>query len=375
MKHNKLLIAALLAGAFAPAFGADANEPQVEKRVMIINDGPGDGAMHQEKRIVTLGGDGMQLAALGGMDEMRQIELMQPMMPRMAGKSIKNAPYSAEMVTEQVQNLADGNQITRRSSAMNYRDSAGRTRQEMRDMKGEVRHIAINDDNVSYMLDPQSKSATKIPSRFEINKLASDTAHAKIEQLRKDGKMTMVERHDNGDEVIIKRIERNDGDAKKRVEENVQIHIQHGKDGGDGDMGAMRMNLAPMIAGAFGDMKWAAKAVTKDLGSKDIEGVKAEGKLRSYEIPAGEVGNKNPITVSDETWYAPDLQITVYSKHSDPRSGERIYRLASLKREEPAAALFTVPADYKVKDVMSDIQLKMEKKVEKKEAEKKVEKK
>jgi hypothetical protein len=54
--------------------------------------------------------------------------------------------------------------------------------------------------------------------------------------------------------------------------------------------------------------------------------------------------------VSDESWYAPELQVTVYSKHSDPRSGERVYRLANLKREEPAASLFAVPADYTVKD-------------------------
>jgi hypothetical protein len=115
------------------------------------------------------------------------------------------------------------------------------------------------------------------------------------------------------------------------------------------------IRVNPEIAGAFGDMKWAGKASTKDLGTRDFDGIKAEGKLRSYEIPAGEVGNKNPITVSDETWYAPDLQVTVYSKHSDPRSGENVYRLANVKREEPAAALFTVPADYTVKDVMANV--------------------
>jgi hypothetical protein len=42
--------------------------------------------------------------------------------------------------------------------------------------------------------------------------------------------------------------------------------------------------------------------------------------------------------------------VTVYSKHSDPRSGEYICRLEGLKRGEPAPALFTVPADYAVRD-------------------------
>jgi hypothetical protein len=109
-------------------------------------------------------------------------------------------------------------------------------------------------------------------------------------------------------------------------------------------------------------MKWAGKATTKDLGTRDIEGVKAQGKLRSYEIPAGEVGNRNPIVVSDESWYSPELQVTVLSKHSDPRSGDSIYRLSAIKREEPAAALFTVPSDYTVKDVMANVARTIEKK-------------
>ena len=73
----------------------------------------------------------------------------------------------------------------------------------------------------------------------------------------------------------------------------------------------------------------------------------------SYTIPAGDVGNKNPIVVSTESWYSPELQVTVYSKHSDPRSGDSIYRLANIKRGEPAATLFMVPDGYAVKDMPS----------------------
>jgi hypothetical protein len=108
-------------------------------------------------------------------------------------------------------------------------------------------------------------------------------------------------------------------------------------------------------------MKWASKASTKDLGTRDFNGIKAEGKLRSYEIPAGEIGNRNPIVVADETWYAPDLQVTVYTKHSDPRSGDTVLRLDNLKREEPAATLFAVPADYTVKEPLAKLAAKAEK--------------
>jgi hypothetical protein len=91
------------------------------------------------------------------------------------------------------------------------------------------------------------------------------------------------------------------------------------------------------------------KGETKSLGTKDFDGVKAEGKQTTWTIPAGKIGNRNPINVSSESWYAPDLQVTVYSRHTDPRTGESIYRLAALKRAEPSPDLFKVPEDYTTK--------------------------
>src|SRR5437868_271942 len=46
------------------------------------------------------------------------------------GKVVKNAPYSAEAVTEMTQRLADGNRISNKTTATTYRDSEGRTRRE-----------------------------------------------------------------------------------------------------------------------------------------------------------------------------------------------------------------------------------------------------
>jgi hypothetical protein len=54
----------------------------------------------------------------------------------------------------------------------------------------------------------------------------------------------------------------------------------------------------------------------------------------------------------------------VYHKHSDPRSGEVVYRLENLKRDEPAPALFTVPSDYTVKDAMARAAKRVVKKAE-----------
>jgi hypothetical protein len=69
-----------------------------------------------------------------------------------------------------------------------------------------------------------------------------------------------------------------------------------------------------------------------------------------WTIPAGKIGNKNPINITRETWTSPDLHVTVLSRYNDPRSGESIYRLASIKRGEPSADLFKLPEGYKVRE-------------------------
>lgn len=61
-------------------------------------------------------------------------------------------------------------------------------------------------------------------------------------------------------------------------------------------------------------------------------------------------GDKNPLTVTSEKWISPELQVTVYSKQSDPRSGDSIYRLANVKRTDQPLSLFSVPADYATRD-------------------------
>jgi hypothetical protein len=148
-------------------------------------------------------------------------------------------------------------------------------------------------------------------------------------------------------EEVVKRIERLDPETRQRIQEQLRIHAQ----APNGTLRTERVQIASSLATAFGDASWAAQATTKELGTREFSGVRANGRLRSYEIPAGAIGNRNPIQVSTETWTAPDLQVTVYTKHTDPRNGEVEFRLENLKREEPAPALFSVPSDYTVKEM------------------------
>ena len=87
---------------------------------------------------------------------------------------------------------------------------------------------------------------------------------------------------------------------------------------------------------------------TESLGKQMIEGVEAEGTRSTITIPAGRIGNDRPLKIVSERWYSPELQIVVLSKHIDPFSGENVYRLTAIKREEPSPTLFEVPADYRV---------------------------
>jgi hypothetical protein len=79
-----------------------------------------------------------------------------------------------------------------------------------------------------------------------------------------------------------------------------------------------------------------------------VEGVMADGKRVTTVLPAGAIGNQQPITVLTEQWFSPDLEILVMTRHSDPRSGDTTYTVTNIVRAEPQGSLFDVPADYTI---------------------------
>ena len=339
-------------------------------------------------------------------------------------KLVKGAPYSAQVVTESNQSLADGNVISRKTQGAIYRDGQGRVRQEMPG-DGKEPTVYINDpvEGTDYILTPGSKRviAMRAPGddtmgrgrdkgekvtvkekqvvrvgerevRVEDGRVFIDgkeVAGGKVEVVNSRGKVIRVE---NGtvtvdgkpvgvpeapegagvvDKVVVKSIESGDApDGTRREEVRVQV-IRAGDDAGlpvpppppappapfpPASAFEHRFDYpmpVPPMPGVqtfrFENMSRLGKGVVTSLGVKEFDGVKAEGKSTVWTIAAGEVGNRNPINVTSETWYSNDLQVTVYSRYNDPRTGESIYRLAGIRRAEPAADLFKVPADYTVK--------------------------
>jgi hypothetical protein len=270
-----------------------------------------------------------------------------------SGKVVKGAPYSAEVVTERNQSLADGNVISHESRSRVFRDAEGRTRQEtMRG--GKLRSVYISDPvaGMTYTLLPGARIAIASPKHEH----TPHAPRARVERDKTSGDTTIV----SGEKrITVKRIETSDGMPGT---EEVRVQVYHINDDGPDVVVRTPTPLVPPVPPVvpippmpgvqtmrFESTAHLGKGTTTSLGTKSFEGVNAEGKSTTWTIPAGQIGNKKPIQIVSESWYSPELQVTVYSRYSDPRTGESVYRLASVKRAEPTADLFKVPDEYKMR--------------------------
>lgn len=225
--------------------------------------------------------------------------------PGMPGRVVKGAPYSADVITESTQTLADGNHIRQTSNSKVYRDSEGRTRQEQ-SLNG-LASIAGNTalPNVVFIHDPVAGQS------FALN--ATD----------KTATRTVMRRPGSGNPPAP---------------------------AGTAASGNEPM-MAPRMRGGFGGRGANSQNVkSESLGRQTIEGVVADGTRTTLTIPAGQVGNEQPMQIVTERWYSAELQAVVLSKRTDPRNGETVTRLANVSRTEPSRTLFEVPADFKVSE-------------------------
>ena len=244
---------------------------------------------------------------------------------------VKGAPYSAEAVTETLQVLGDGNRISRKSVTRIYRDSEGRTRRETLNTNGEVTAVSISDPvgESQYTLNPATKTA------YRSMVMAAG---------RGGFAATRVE-------PGTPRVEPRSAEAERRVE--TEKTAAAAAAGGPGGRGGGRMIVYPAEVPPGATMMrtpGGAEAVNADLGQQVIEGVLATGTRSTTVIPAGMIGNDKPINVVSEQWVSEDLQVFVMTKHSDPRSGDTIYRLTNVVQAEPHKSLFEVPPDYTFKE-------------------------
>jgi len=211
----------------------------------------------------------------------------------LAGKVVTGAPYSAQAVTERIQILADGNRIDQKMTANIYRDGEGRTRREQ----------------TLGSIGPWGAPENAPPMAFINDPVAGV------------GYMLNLRDH---------------------------TAIKHSLEGGKG----LRARMTGRRKQALGRLKAADQnnVTTDSLGKQTMQGLEVEGTRATVTIPAGTVGNAQPIQIVTEKWYSPALQVVVMTKRDDPRFGQTVYQLTNLGLTEPAASLFQVPADYKVAD-------------------------
>jgi hypothetical protein len=242
-------------------------------------------------------------------------------------KSVKGAPYSADTIVESSQTLADGNHIARKTTGRVYRDGEGRTRREEDRQDGTV-GVSISDPiaGVAYSLDPATKTAWKTGTAAAgaiMEKLEASQVEAKREL---DGQQRKLEAEKAA--ASRERV----GPGTPQVTEPRE-HAVMTTEGG----------VVTMRGGTY-------KVSDAPIEHKTIEGVAVEGRKTTSTIPAGKVGNEQPITITSEEWSSPDLKVLVLTKHADPRMGESSYRLLNIIRAEPDRSLFMVPPDYTVKE-------------------------
>jgi len=255
------------------------------------------------------------------------------------GKTVKNAPYSAEAVTETIQTLGDGNRIINRITSMLYRDSDGRTRREQ-SLKGlgifssgeePFKTIFINDPvaGVTYALDSRSHTAHKsVPFTFEFSGKKGEQFEFKVAPGTAPTTNSMIVTAPLAAGVAGVRATHPPADQfTLRTEAGVgQTFVFRTKTNNPNDV------------------------KEEQLGKQLIEGVEAEGTRTTVTIPAGEIGNERAIEIVSERWFSPELQLVVMTRNSDPRTGETTYKLTNINRTEPAKSLFEVPSDYTIQE-------------------------
>lgn len=205
-------------------------------------------------------------------------------------KVVKGSPYTATASTETTQVLADGNRIVHKQSGMVARDSEGRTRRE--EVMAGMGPVQVNAPKVIFIHDPVAGAAYVLePDKQTARVMKNNMSGTNMEQMH--AKM------------------------KKEFAAN----------------------------GEQGDVK------TESLGAQEIEGISAQGTRVTRTIPAGKIGNEQPIQITVETWVSPDLHTTVLQKRNDPRFGETVFQLTNIKQGEPDASLFQVPSGFKTEQM------------------------
>jgi len=213
------------------------------------------------------------------------------------GKVVKGAPFSATATSETTSTLQDGSVLHRTSQVSVYRDSQGRSRHE-----------------------------------------ATFTGFGPLAASGAPKTMVSISDPVAGVHIML--------DNENKVAHTSAFH-QYGGNGST-TTSETASGFAGRWEGRLQKEEAAGLLKKESLGTQTINGIVAEGTRTTHTIPAGQIGNEKPLQVVSERWYSADLQIVLKSTRTDPRFGTTTYAVTNIQRTEPAASLFTVPANFTV---------------------------
>jgi len=107
-------------------------------------------------------------------------------------------------------------------------------------------------------------------------------------------------------------------------------------------------SFTPRPPGAFDDGK--RNLTRESIGNDVIDGISVVGTRETVTTGAGVIGNSQPLVVTNEFWYSPDLQVNLAVTRKDPREGTQVVRVGDVSRSEPDPALFKIPAGFQVEN-------------------------
>ena len=270
--------------------------------------------------------------------------------PVSVGEAIKDAPYSAEAVTEVTQTLADGNRIEQRTTAAIARDSQGRTRREQQGIAFGA-FVASSDQPIVTITDPATGVHTTLNYDLKVafrSKPMFDVIKSKLEERRLIAEAGGV-MWSRTEPAPAPGTPANARTGRFETAPVDQLIVQE-----PFDLPVPPPPpppAPPAMVSARAGVPFEGTIVTDTLPPQDFDGIRGEGTRTTMTIPAGAMGNSLPIEVVTERWYSPELQVVLMTRRVDPRFGETVYRLTNINRSEPAADLFKVPAGFKVEEM------------------------
>jgi hypothetical protein len=263
----------------------------------------------------------------------------------LAGKIVKNQPYSAVATTESTQILGDGTHIHNQSSYTIYRDAEGRVRRET------PNEIWISDPvaNESYVLIPAKQIARKMPL---MRSFINDHIAARIpagaldkEKMEKDQAEAGA-----GPFIFTNTAPRGEGENVAFARTSGFIAGANAQEGPG--MVTITIDQNGDGPGTIRHHEFAGRADSQEqnenLGAQAFEGVQAKGVRHLVTVPIGQIGNDRPIQYTTERWFSPELQVTIMTKNSDPVNGDIVFQLTNIRRGAPDPSLFQVPGSYQV---------------------------